>query len=77
MKKITDVKQLKIGKHIFFKNKKEEAVMKIKAINTSWFSDAVDIECTVGRLEALVIGADIKDGFVYLSKSKKTYYKKL
>jgi hypothetical protein len=76
-KKVTNYKQLKVGDYIHFKNKKEEGVFKIKSIKTSFFSDAVDINCSVGKLEALIVSGDIKYGYVSFSASKKTYYKQV
>lgn len=77
MEKITDYKQIKVGSFILFDNKKERCVLKVNAIKTSIFSDGVDIECSIGKLETFIMDSDIKAGHVYFTKSKKPYYKKL
>lgn len=77
MEKVTDYKQLKTGNYILFKTKKEEAVLKITAIKTSIFSSAVDIECKIGKIETVITSGDIRSGHVFLTKSKKAYYKSL
>lgn len=76
--KIKHIDELKKGMYILFKNKKEESVMKIESISKSFFRDnRGDITCSIGKLEVLVVGSDIENGFVFKTKSKKCYYKKL
>jgi hypothetical protein len=76
MEKITDHSQLKVGQNVYFNNKKEEGVFKITAIKKGFFG-GVDIECRVGKLEPLLLGSDIKSGYIYKTKAKKNYYKQL
>lgn len=75
--KITSYKSLKKGDFIKFNNKKEECVVKVDSINTSFFSDAADINCKCGKLDVLILSSDFKNGFISKATGKKMYYKDL
>ena len=77
MAKITDYNTLKVGSFVLFKNKQEEAVMKVVSIKKSLFSSSVDVECKIGKLDALLVSSDFKNGYVHTTTVKKPYYKKL